>query len=429
MGSQIAAGKARLLINPKAIQSVHKGDILVTDMTDPDWVPIMKKVAAIVTNRGGRTCHAAIVARELGIPAIIGCRNATSVIKNNEPLTISCAEGEMGSVYQGILAFHVDRTTIKTMPEIPIKIAMNLANPEQAFKYQFLPNDGVGLARLEFIINDMIGIHPNALLEFSRLPASLKKKIQKQISAYSSPVEFYIAKLAEGIATIAAAFYPKPVIVRFSDFKSNEYAHLLGGHLFEPQEENPMLGYRGGSRYLNEDFHDCFALECQAIKRVREQLGLINTQVMFPFVRTVEEAQELTKLLKKLGLQRGKNDLQVFMMCEIPSNVLLADKFLPLFDGFSIGSNDLTQLTLGVDRDSALVASVFDERNEAVKLLLHQAISACKNQKKYIGICGQAPSDYPDLAVWLMEQGITTLSLNPDSIIRTWLALAKKYKS
>jgi len=425
VGQQIAAGKARLVLNPTAMHTVREGEILVTDMTDPDWEPVMKKVSAIITNRGGRTCHAAIVARELGIPAVIGCGNATALIKNKELLTVSCAEGETGYVYQGKLAYHIERTEIKDMPKIPVKISMNLADPEQAFNYQFLPNDGVGLARLEFIINDIIGIHPHALLKFSQLSSALKRQIRRKTSAYSSPLEFYIEKLTEGIATIAAAFYPKWVIVRFSDFKSNEYAHLLGGYLFEPQEENPMIGFRGGSRYLSEAFCDSFALECQAIRRVRERLGLTNVHVMFPFVRTVAEAQQLIALLKSNGLQRGKNQLQVFMMCEVPSNVLIADEFLPLFDGFSIGSNDLTQLTLGVDRDSALVADIFDERNDAVKLLLQQVIAAGRRHKKYIGICGQAPSDYPDLAAWLMQQGITALSLNPDSVVRTWLSLAK----
>lgn len=425
VGQQIAAGKARLVLNPTAMHTVREGEILVTDMTDPDWEPVMKKVSAIITNRGGRTCHAAIVARELGIPAVIGCGNATALIKNKELLTVSCAEGETGYVYQGKLAYHIERTEIKDMPKIPVKISMNLADPEQAFNYQFLPNDGVGLARLEFIINDIIGIHPHALLKFSQLSSALKRQIRRKTSAYSSPLEFYIEKLTEGIATIAAAFYPKWVIVRFSDFKSNEYAHLLGGYLFEPQEENPMIGFRGGSRYLSEAFRDSFALECQAIRRVRERLGLTNVHVMFPFVRTVAEAQQLIALLKSNGLQRGKNQLQVFMMCEVPSNVLIADEFLPLFDGFSIGSNDLTQLTLGVDRDSALVADIFDERNDAVKLLLQQVIAAGRRHKKYIGICGQAPSDYPDLAAWLMQQGITALSLNPDSVVRTWLSLAK----
>lgn len=426
VGSQIVSGKARVITHLKQMQKIREGEILIADMTDPDWEPIMKKVAGVVTNRGGRTCHAAIVARELGVPAVIGCGNATRIIKNNETITLSCAEGETGYVYRGKLPFHVERTEIKKMPVLPVKITLNLANPDQAFQYQFLPNDGVGLARLEFIINDLIGIHPQALLQFNKLPGPLKKQIQPKISAYPSPIEFYIAKLAEGIATIAAAFYPKMVIVRFSDFKSNEYANLLGGHLFEPREENPMIGFRGGSRYLSKDFRECFELECRAIRRVREELGLVNTQIMFPFVRTVDEAKQLINLLQNNGLRRGENDLQVFMMCEIPSNVLLADDFLPLFDGYSIGSNDLTQLILGLDRDSALVSSIFDERNAAVKIMLKQAIEACRRHGKYIGICGQAPSDYPELAAWLMEQNITALSLNPDSVVRTWLSLSNR---
>lgn len=425
VGRLIGSGKARLITNPQDIGSLHEGEILVTDTTNPDWEPIMKKAAAIVTNHGGRTCHAAIVAREIGIPAVIGCGNATNVIKNEEPITVSCAEGETGYVYEGILEYRIERIEINKMPEIPVKIAMNLANPEQAFKLQFLPNHGIGLARLEFIIGDMIGIHPKALLQFSELPLAMQKKINKITGAYSSPVEFYISKLTEGIATIGAAFYPKLVIVRFSDFKSNEYAHLLGGYLFEPHEENPMIGFRGGSRYISQKFRDCFALECQAIQRARDQIGLTNVQIMLPFVRTVDEAQHLVNLLKDLGLQRGQNGLELYMMCEIPSNVLLADDFLQLFDGFSIGSNDLTQLTLGLDRDSELVANIFDERNPAVKILLHQAISAAKRQNKYIGICGQAPSDYPEIARWLMQEGITCISLNPDSIIHTWMDLAK----
>lgn len=425
VGRQIGSGKARLITNPQDMDSLHEGEILVTDTTNPDWEPIMKKAAAIVTNHGGRTCHAAIVAREIGIPAVIGCGNATNVIKSGEPITVSCAEGETGYVYDGILEYSIERTEINKMPEIPVKIAMNLANPEQAFRLQFLPNHGIGLARLEFIIGNMIGIHPKALLQFSELPAALQKKINKITAAYSSPVEFYISKLTEGIATIGAAFHPKLVIVRFSDFKSNEYAHLLGGYLFEPHEENPMIGFRGGSRYISPNFRDCFALECQAIQRVRDQIGLTNVQVMLPFVRTVDEAQHLVNILKDLGLQRGQNGLELYMMCEIPSNVLLADDFLQLFDGFSIGSNDLTQLTLGLDRDSELVANIFDERNPAVKILLHQAIAAAKRQNKYIGICGQAPSDYPELARWLMHEGITCISLNPDSVVHTWMDLAK----
>lgn len=426
VGHQIGSGKARLVTKPDEMDKLQQGEILVTEMTNPDWEPIMKRAAAIVTDHGGRTCHAAIVARELGIPAVIGCGNATRVIQNAEPLTVSCAEGETGYVYEGILEYETVHTEINKIPKIPVKIAMNLANPEQAFSLQFLPNDGIGLARLEFIIGNMIGIHPKAALQLETLPITLQNKISKITSAYSSPVEFYISKLMEGIATIGAAFYPKLVIVRFSDFKSNEYANLLGGYLFEPHEENPMIGFRGGSRYISPNFRDCFALECQAIKRAREQIGLSNIQVMLPFVRTVKEAQHLVNILKDFGLERGQNGLQLYMMCEIPSNVLLAEDFLQLFDGFSIGSNDLTQLTLGLDRDSELVADIFDERNSAVKILLHQAIAAAKRQNKYIGICGQAPSDYPELARWLMQEGITCLSLNPDSVVHTWMALAKE---
>ncbi len=426
VGHQISSGTTRLILKSGDLDVLQEGEILVTDTTNPDWEPIMKKAKAIITDHGGRTCHAAIVARELGIPAIVGCGNATKLLQDGESITVSCAEGASGYVYAGILAYNVEHIEIKNMPEISVKIAMNLANPEQAYNLQFLPNDGIGLARLEFIIGNLIGIHPNAVLKFSDLPISLKNRIRKETSAYPSPVEFYISKLCEGIATIGAAFYPKLVIVRFSDFKSNEYAHLLGGGLFEPKEENPMLGFRGGSRYINDRFRECFALECQAIHRVREDMGLTNVQVMLPFVRTVEEATRLIGILKDFGLERGKNGLKIYMMCEIPSNVLLADEFLALFDGFSIGSNDLTQLTLGLDRDSELVANIFDERNQAVKILLHQAILAAKRQNKYIGICGQAPSDYPELAHWLMQEGITSISLNPDSIVSTWLNLAKK---
>ncbi len=425
IGQQIGRGRARLISDPTMMEEVQEGDILVTDMTDPDWEPIMKKVAAIVTNRGGRTCHAAIVARELKIPAVVGCGNATTVIKDGESLTVSCAEGEKGYVYSGYLDYEIERTEIAHMPKIPVHISINLADPEQAFRCQFLPNNGVGLARIEFIINSMIGIHPKALLQFSTLSSDLQQQIIHKTCAYSSPVDFYITKLSEGIATIAAAFYPKPVIVRFSDFKSNEYAHLLGGDLFEPKEENPMLGYRGASRYISQNFRDCFALECQAVQLVREKMGLINVHIMFPFVRTLDEAQQLIALLAEQNLRRGHQGLGFYMMCEIPANVLLAEKFLELFDGFSIGSNDLTQLTLGLDRDSELVAHIFDERNDAVKILLKQAIEVAKRQNKYVGICGQAPSDYPDLAVWLMREGITALSLNPDVVISTWLMLAK----
>lgn len=426
IGQRIANGVARVILDPKKMHDVKEGEILVTDMTDPDWEPIMKRAGGIVTNRGGRTCHAAIIARELGIPAIVGCGNATKRIKNGERVTVSCAEGQIGYVYAGKLPFEIKKTSVKEMPELPLKLCINLGNPEKAFACQHLPNEGVGLARLEFIINDMIGVHPNALLNFDDLPNSLKREISKKTSAYSSPKEFYIEKLREGISLIAAAFYPKQVIFRFSDFKSNEYANLLGGKCYEPQEENPMIGFRGASRYKDKTFRDCFELECEAFKRVRDIMGLTNAQVMVPFVRTVDELREVITLIEYYGLKRGKNDLKIYMMCEIPSNALLAADFLKYVDGFSIGSNDLTQLTLGLDRDSNLVASLFDERNAAVKALLHLAIKECIKQGKYIGICGQGPSDHPDFAEWLMQEGIQTISLNPDTIIETWLMLAKK---
>lgn len=426
IGQMIGQGKARVLKNISEIARIAKGDVLVTDMTDPDWEPIMKKASAIVTNRGGRTCHAAIVARELGIPAIVGCGDATKVIKDGQDVTVSCAEGEVGYVYQGLLKFECKELDVKTMPKIATKIMLNVANPDQAFGFSFIPNFGVGLARLEFIINNMIGIHPNALLNFATLPAKIKKEIKEKISGYKDPVGFYVDKLREGIATIAAAFYPKPVIVRTSDFKTNEYANLLGGDLYEPAEENPMLGFRGASRYVHENFAKCFALECQALKQVREKMGLTNVEVMIPFVRTVNEMQDTLKVLAKNGLKRGKNGLKVIMMCEVPSNAILAEDFLQLVDGFSIGSNDLTQLTLGLDRDSDIVAHLFDERNAAVKFFLKRAISTCNKMHKYIGICGQAPSDYPDLAEWLLQQKIGSMSLNPDSVIKTWLYMGKK---
>ena len=426
IGQKIGQGVVRLVDHPKHMHRVQLNDILVTDMTDPDWEPIMKRAAAIVTNRGGRTCHAAIVARELGIPAVVGCGNATQCIRDGAQVTVSCAEGETGFIYPGKLHYEIDKTEIAQLPALPIDFCMNLANPEQAFFYQFIPNDGIGLARLEFIIGNNIGIHPNALLHFTSLPDKLQRAIGEKILAYSTPVEFYTEKLAEGIATIAAAFYPKPVIVRFSDFKTNEYAHLLGGYLFEPKEENPMLGYRGASRYLSGNFRECFALECEAILRVRQRKGLDNTHVMFPFVRTVEEARQLIDLTQSYGLVRGREGLKMYMMCEIPANALLAEEFLVYFDGFSIGSNDLTQLTLGLDRDSELIAHLFDERHAAVKILLQQTITTCRRLNKYIGICGQGPSDHADFAQWLMQMGISSLSLSPDSIIRTWLQLARK---
>jgi len=427
IGQRIGQGRVRIVDDISEMHRVQPGDILVSDMTDPDWEPVMKRAAAIVTNRGGRTCHAAIIARELGIPAVVGCGDATKTIKDGEDVTVSCAEGDSGYVYQGILPFDLDRLDVDTMPELPVKVMLNVGNPERAFAFQAIPNAGVGLARLEFLISSAIGIHPKALLQYDALEdEKLKKLIDEKTAAYASPVEYYIERLKEGMATIAAAFYPKPVIVRLSDFKSNEYANLIGGELYEPHEENPMIGFRGASRYVSPSFSDCFALECIAVKRVREDMGLTNIEVMIPFVRTVAEAKQVVTVLKANGLERGKNGLRLIMMCELPSNALLAEEFLVYFDGFSIGSNDLTQLTLGLDRDSGLVASQFDERDGAVKALLHMAISACKKQGKYIGICGQGPSDHPDFAEWLMEEGIDSMSLNPDSVLETCLFLAKQ---
>jgi len=427
VGQKIGKGKATILKSASEINKLKQGEVLVTDMTDPDWEPIMKKSSAIVTNRGGRTCHAAIVARELGIPAIVGCRDATKRIKNKQPITVSCAEGHKGFVYDGLLDFSVEKNNCDKMPKIPTKIMMNVANPYQAFEQSFLPNAGVGLARLEFIITN-IGIHPKAVLNYKRLPSGLKNKIRKKMIGYQDPKQFYVDKLREGISMIAAAFYPKPVIVRTSDFKSNEYANLLGGKLYEPTEENPMLGFRGASRYVDERFEDCFELECLALKQVRDEMGLTNVEVMIPFTRTVDEAKAVLKVLANNGLKRGKNKLKIIMMCEIPSNAVLAEEFLEHFDGFSIGSNDLTQLTLGLDRDSNIIQHLFDERNEAVKFFLSKAIKACNKLKKYIGICGQGPSDYPDLAQWLVNEKIGSMSLNPDSVITTWLAISKDKK-
>ncbi len=424
IGQRIGSGTVRIIHDVKEMARVQPGDVLVTDMTDPDWEPIMKRASAIVTNRGGRTCHAAIIARELGIPAVVGCGNATDVIRDGMEVTVSCAEGDTGYIYQGLIDFDVKEISLDAMPELPFKIMMNVGNPDRAFDFSRLPNAGVGLARLEFIINRMIGVHPKALLNYDKLPADLKTRVDAQIAGYASPVDFYVDKLAEGIATLAAAFAPKPVIVRMSDFKSNEYANLIGGSLYEPDEENPMLGYRGASRYISESFRDCFELEVRALKKVREIIGLTNVQVMIPFVRTLDEAAQVVELLAANGLKRGENGLKLIMMCELPSNALLAEEFLEYFDGFSIGSNDLTQLTLGLDRDSGLIAHLFDERNPAVKKLLHLAIQACRKQGKYIGICGQGPSDHPDLAKWLMDQGIDSVSLNPDSVVETWLYLA-----
>jgi len=426
VGQLIKQGKARLVKDPTDMAQLNQDEILVTDMTDPDWEPIMRRAAAIVTNRGGRTCHAAIVARELGIPAVVGCQDATQKIKMHEAITVSCAEGQTGFVYEGHVPFEVKEHSLTTMPKAPIKLCINMGNPNKAFVTQFLPNDGVGLARLEFIISNMIGIHPNACLEFDKLSKKLQRDIYLKTAAYGSPTEFYIERLKEGIATIAAAFNPKPVIFRFSDFKSNEYANLLGGDLFEPLEENPMIGFRGAARYIDDCFKQCFKMECLAFDRVRKKMGLSNAQVMIPFVRTIDELKKVIAVMEENGLKRGENGLKVFMMCEVPSNVLLAEAFLEYVDGFSIGSNDLTQLTLGLDRDSNLVAGIFDERNLAVKKLLEIAIKECRKQDKYIGICGQGPSDHPDLAQWLMEQGIESMSLTPDSIVETWLLLSKK---
>ncbi len=425
IGQRIGAGKVSLIKDPSEMSRVKEGDVLVTDMTDPDWEPVMKLAAAIVTNRGGRTCHAAIIARELGIPAIVGCGNATELLNDGDDVTVSCAQGDTGYIYQDQLDFEIIRTDTGEMPSIATKIMLNVGTPGRAFAFSRLPNAGVGLARLEFIINNTIGIHPKALLQFDQQTADLQQLINKRSAGYKDPVSFYIEKLVEGIATLAAAFSPNPVIVRLSDFKSNEYANLLGGDLFEPEEENPMIGFRGTSRYLSENFRDCFELECRALKKVRDEMGLSNVEIMVPFCRTLEEAEQVTQLLADNGLKRGDNDLRIIMMCEIPSNALLASEFLQYFDGFSIGSNDMTQLTLGLDRDSAVVAHLFDERNAAVKKLLEMAITACREQNKYIGICGQGPSDYPDFAAWLLEQKISSISLNPDTVVDTWLHLSK----
>ncbi|MDL1866336.1 phosphoenolpyruvate synthase [Betaproteobacteria bacterium PRO4] len=426
IGQKIGQGKARVILGAAQMSEVQPGDVLVTDMTDPDWEPIMKRAAAIVTNRGGRTCHAAIVARELGIPAVVGCGHATEHINNDQEVTISCAEGDAGFVYEGLLPFQRLASEVEGLPGLPVKMMLNIGNPSQAFTFAHLPNNGVGLARLEFIVNNSIGVHPKALLGFDTLPDDLQAVIRKRMAGYSDPVSFYVEKLVEGIATLAAAFHPNPVIVRLSDFKSNEYANLIAGDRFEPHEENPMIGFRGTSRYLADSFRDCFELECRALRKVRDAMGLANVEVMVPFCRTLEEAQQITELLAANGLKRGNNGLRLIMMCEIPSNAVLAEEFLEYFDGFSIGSNDMTQLVLGLDRDSGLVAHLFDERNLAVKRLLKMAIDACHKQGKYVGICGQAPSDYPDFARWLVEQGISSLSLNQDTIVDTWLYLAGK---
>jgi len=425
IGHRIGAGPVRVVADATRMSSVARGDVLVTDMTDPNWEPVMKLAAAIVTNRGGRTCHAAIIARELGIPAVVGCGNATDLLPQGAPVTVVCAEGDTGNIYEGSLPFEVSAKPQAELPPIPVKIAMNVGNPQLAFDFAQLPNAGVGLARLEFIINNEIGVHPKACLEFAGLPGALKRQIAEKARGYPDPRAFFREKLVEGIATIGAAFWPKPVIVRLSDFKSNEYKKLLGGERYEPDEENPMLGFRGASRYVADSFRDCFELECSALRKVRDELGLTNVEVMVPFVRTLEEARRVVELLAKHGLKRGENGLRLVMMCEVPSNAVLAEEFLQHFDGFSIGSNDLTQLTLGLDRDSGLVAEAFDERDAAVKAMLALAIRACRKQGKYVGICGQGPSDHPDLARWLMEQGIDSLSLNPDTVVSTWLALAE----
>ena len=424
IGQKIGAGKAKIIRDVSEMDRVHAGDVLVSDMTDPDWEPVMKRASAIVTNRGGRTCHAAIIARELGIPAVVGCGDATEKIQDGIEVTVSCAEGDEGFVYEGSLAFEQTQIELDSLPDIPVKIMMNVGNPDRAFDFANIPHSGVGLARLEFIINRMIGVHPQALLEYDKLDDDTRAAVDDQMAGYSDPVGFYIDKLAEGVATIAAAFAPEPVIVRMSDFKSNEYANLIGGRVYEPVEENPMLGFRGAARYVSESFRPCFDLECEALKRVRNDMGLSNVQIMIPFVRTVQQAKDVLAVMAENGLERGKDDLKVIMMSELPTNALLADQYLEHFDGMSIGSNDMTQLALGLDRDSALIADTFDERDDAVKALLSMTIKACKAQNKYVGICGQGPSDHPDLARWLLDQGIESMSLNPDTVVETWMFLA-----
>jgi pyruvate,water dikinase len=425
IGGKVGQGVARIISNVDEIGRFQDGDVIVTDMTDPNWEPVMKRASAIVTNRGGRTCHAAIIARELGVPAVVGCEHATDVAVEGEVLTVSCCEGDTGYIYRGKVPFDVQTIALDNMPAIPVKIAMNVGNPDLAFDFAQLPNDGVGLARLEFIISNTIGIHPKACLEYDRLPGDLKQQVTAQSRGYSSPVAFYQAKMVEGVATIAAAFWPKKVIVRLSDFKSNEYRNLIGGPRYEPTEENPMIGFRGASRYIASSFRECFRLECEAMKTVRDTMGLTNVELMVPFVRTLKEADAVLDIMKAFGLERGKNGLKIVMMCEIPANAILADEFLQRFDGFSIGSNDMTQLTLALDRDSGLVMDAFDERDAAVKRMLSMAIQACRKAGKYVGICGQGPSDFPDLAEWLMNEGIESMSLNPDTVVETWLHLAK----
>lgn len=425
IGQKIGSGPVCMLSDLSQMEHLKQGNVLVTDMTDPDWEPVMKRASAIVTNRGGRTCHAAIIARELGIPAVVGCGNATAHLTTGESVTVSCAEGDVGFVYKGLLDFERKTRHIDAMPTLPFDIMMNVGNPDRAFDFQSLPNGGVGLARLEFIINRMIGVHPKALINYNSLPEETKAIVDRRIAGYQSPIDFYVSRLVEGISTLAASFYPKKVIVRLSDFKSNEYANLIGGRLYEPEEENPMLGFRGASRYISKSFRDCFELECRAIKYVREAMGLYNVEIMVPFVRTPGEAKQVVELLAENGLKRQEHDLKIIMMCELPANALLAEEFLEYFDGFSIGSNDLTQLTLGLDRDSGIIAHLFDERNSAVKALLSNAIQACKRQGKYVGICGQGPSDHPDFACYLMNEGIDSVSLNPDSVLPTWFYLAE----
>eukprot|EP00038_Savillea_parva_P009013 m.180659 g.180659 ORF g.180659 m.180659 type:complete len:796 (+) comp15064_c0_seq1:78-2465(+) len=426
IGQKIGVGKVRIVLDAKDMDQVQKGDVLVADMTDPNWEPVMKRAAAVVTNRGGRTCHAAIIARELGIPAIVGCGHATETLPKGEVVTVSCTEGDTGYIYKGELDYEVITRDISAMPDVPVEIKMNVGNPEMAFEFARLPNKGVGLARIEFIINNVIGIHPKAILDIDRIPKVHRDEILRRSRGYDTPQDFFINKLAEGVATIAAAFWPSEVIVRLSDYKSNEYRKLICGEMYEPTEENPMLGFRGASRYIAKSFRDCFDMECKAMRKVREDMGLDNVQLMVPFVRTVGEGKAVIARLAEDGLKQGEHGLKVIMMCEIPSNALLADEFLEVFDGFSIGSNDLTQLTLGLDRDSGLVANLFDERDPAVKALLAMAIQACKRAGKYVGICGQGPSDHIDLAHWLMEQGITSISLNPDTVVDTWMHLAEK---
>jgi pyruvate,water dikinase len=426
IGQRIGRGRARLIRTIDQMDEVGEGDVLVTDMTDPDWEPIMKRAAAIVTNRGGRTCHAAIIARELGVPAVVGCGDATAHIPPDAAVTVSCAEGDTGFVYEGELDFEIQTNALGNLPEAPVKIMMNVGNPDRAFDFARIPNHGVGLARLEFIINRMIGVHPKALLEFDTLDASTRAGVERKMAGYPGPVEFYVSRVAEGVGTIAAAFAPAPVIVRLSDFKSNEYANLIAGRRYEPVEENPMLGFRGASRFVSDAFRDCFELECRALRKVREDMGLDNVWAMIPFVRTPDEGRQVIDVMREFGLEQGRHGLRIIMMCELPSNALLADQFLDIFDGFSIGSNDLTQLTLGLDRDSGLIAHLFDERDAAVKTLLGMAIEACRTRGKYVGICGQGPSDHPELARWLVEQGIESLSLNPDTVVDTWLMLAAR---